>query len=45
MAEASTFRETEARRLNLTLLRAVQLHMEFGLLMVAAFVIGGLTGW
>jgi 1,4-dihydroxy-2-naphthoate polyprenyltransferase len=39
------FRETESRPLNLALFRAVQLHMEFGLLMVVAFVLAGLMGW
>jgi 1,4-dihydroxy-2-naphthoate octaprenyltransferase len=33
------FAENEARKLNLALLRSVQLHMEFGLLMIAAFLI------
>ncbi len=32
-------RETEPRKLNLALFRSVQLHMEFGLLMIAAYLI------
>jgi 1,4-dihydroxy-2-naphthoate polyprenyltransferase len=40
----TVFRESEPRRLNRALLRAVQLHMEFGLLMIAAFLISLLIG-
>ncbi len=39
------FRETESKRLNLALFRAVQLHMEFGLLMIAAFAVAWAMGW
>ncbi len=38
-------RESEPRKLNLALLRSVQLHMEFGLLMFVAFVVAALAGW
>ncbi len=38
------FRETESRRLNLALFRAVQLHLEFGLLMIVAFAIAWAIG-
>ena len=38
------FRETESKRLNLALFRAVQLHLEFGLLMIVAFAIAWATG-
>jgi 1,4-dihydroxy-2-naphthoate octaprenyltransferase len=38
-------RESEPRKLNLALLRSVQLHMEFGLLMFLAFVVAALAGW
>ncbi|MGH7863972.1 MAG: 1,4-dihydroxy-2-naphthoate octaprenyltransferase [Candidatus Binataceae bacterium] len=38
-------RESEPRKLNLALLRSVQLHMEFGLLMFIAFVVAALAGW
>ncbi|HEY6395409.1 MAG TPA: 1,4-dihydroxy-2-naphthoate octaprenyltransferase, partial [Candidatus Binataceae bacterium] len=38
-------RETEARKLNLALLRSVQLHMEFGLLMIVAFLIATFFRW
>jgi 1,4-dihydroxy-2-naphthoate octaprenyltransferase len=37
-------RETEAKKLNLALMRSVQLHMEFGLLMIAAFLVAIFTG-
>ncbi|MGH7947920.1 MAG: 1,4-dihydroxy-2-naphthoate octaprenyltransferase [Candidatus Binataceae bacterium] len=37
--------ESEPRKLNLALLRSVQLHMEFGLLMFIAFVVAALAGW
>jgi 1,4-dihydroxy-2-naphthoate polyprenyltransferase len=35
-------RESEPRKLNLALFRSVQLHMEFGLLMIAAYLIAAL---
>ncbi|HVN64081.1 MAG TPA: prenyltransferase, partial [Candidatus Binataceae bacterium] len=35
-------RETEPRRLNRALMRAVQLHMEFGLILIAAFIVAAL---
>ncbi len=38
------FRETESKRLNRALFRAVQLHMEFGLLMILAFTIARVIG-
>jgi 1,4-dihydroxy-2-naphthoate polyprenyltransferase len=38
-------RETEARKLNLALLRSVQLHMEFGILMIIAFVAAAIFKW
>ena len=38
-------RETEARKLNLALLRSVQLHMEFGILMIIAFVAAAILKW
>jgi 1,4-dihydroxy-2-naphthoate octaprenyltransferase len=38
------FRETESRRLNVALFRAVQLHMEFGLLMIVAFALARAIG-
>jgi len=38
-------RETEPKKLNLALFRSVQLHMEFGLLMIAAFLIAALMRW
>ncbi|HUO03623.1 MAG TPA: 1,4-dihydroxy-2-naphthoate octaprenyltransferase [Candidatus Binataceae bacterium] len=37
-------RETEPKRLNRALMRSVQLHMEFGLLMTAAFLLAALFG-
>ena len=38
-------RETEAKKLNLALLRSVQLHMEFGILMIIAFVAAAIFKW
>ncbi|MGH7813555.1 MAG: 1,4-dihydroxy-2-naphthoate octaprenyltransferase [Candidatus Binataceae bacterium] len=35
-------RETEPKRLNRALMRAVQLHLEFGLILVAAFILAAL---
>jgi hypothetical protein len=37
--------ETEAKKLNLALLRSVQLHMEFGILMIIAFVAAAIFKW
>ncbi len=39
------FRETEPKKLNLALFRSVQLHMEFGLLMIVAFLIAAFMRW
>lgn len=36
---------TDAKKLNLALLRAVQLHMEFGILMIIAFVAAAIFRW
>jgi 1,4-dihydroxy-2-naphthoate polyprenyltransferase len=38
-------RETDARKLNVALQRSAQLHMEFGLLLVAAYLVSALLGW
>jgi 1,4-dihydroxy-2-naphthoate octaprenyltransferase len=38
-------REIEARKLNLALMRSVQLHMEFGILMIIAFVTAAIFKW
>lgn len=38
-------RENEPKKLNLGLFRSIQLHMEFGLLMTAAFLIAAFFGW
>ncbi len=38
-------RESEPKKLNLALMRSVQLHMEFGLLMIVAFVLAAFAGW
>jgi 1,4-dihydroxy-2-naphthoate polyprenyltransferase len=38
-------RENEPKKLNLGLFRSIQLHMEFGLLMIAAFLVAGFAGW
>jgi 1,4-dihydroxy-2-naphthoate octaprenyltransferase len=38
-------RENEPRKLNLGLFRSIQLHMEFGLLMIAAFLVAAFLGW
>ncbi len=37
--------ETAPKKLNLALLRSVQLHMEYGLLMIAAFLIAAFLHW
>ena len=38
-------RENEAKKLNLALFRSVQLQMEFGLLMIVAFLIAAFMRW
>jgi len=38
-------RENEPKKLNLGLFRSIQLHMEFGLLMTAAFLIAAFFNW
>ncbi len=38
-------RETEAKKLNLALLRSVQLHLEFGILMTVAFAVAAIFKW
>ena len=38
-------RESDPKKLNLGLFRSIQLHMEFGLLMIAAFLVAALFGW
>jgi len=38
-------RETEPKKLNLALFRSVQLHMEYGLLLIAAFLIAAFVRW
>ena len=38
-------RENDRKKLNLGLFRSVQLHMEFGLLMIAAFLVAAFFGW
>lgn len=38
-------RETDGRKLNTALQRSAQLHMEFGLLLVAAYLVSALLGW
>src|ERR1700719_2378737 len=38
-------RESDPNKLNLGLFRSIQLHMEFGLLMIAAFLAAAFTGW
>ena len=37
--------ETEAKKLNLALMRSVQLHMEFGILMIITFVAAAIFKW
>lgn len=37
--------ETEAKKLNLALLRSVQLHLEFGILMILAFLAAAIFKW
>lgn len=38
-------RETEPKKLNLALLRSVQLHLEFGILMILALVVAAIFKW
>lgn len=38
-------RETVPKKLNLALMRSVQLHMEFGLLMIVAFLVAAFFRW
>jgi 1,4-dihydroxy-2-naphthoate octaprenyltransferase len=38
-------RESDPKKLNLGLFRSIQLHMEFGLLMIAAFLVAAFVGW
>jgi 1,4-dihydroxy-2-naphthoate octaprenyltransferase len=38
-------RESEPKKLNLALFRSVQLHMEFGLLMIVAFLVAAFMRW
>jgi 1,4-dihydroxy-2-naphthoate polyprenyltransferase len=38
-------RESDPKKLNLGLFRSIQLHMEFGLLMIAAFLVAAIFGW
>jgi 1,4-dihydroxy-2-naphthoate polyprenyltransferase len=38
-------RESDPKKLNLGLFRSIQLHMEFGLLMIGAFLIAAVAGW
>lgn len=38
-------RETSAKKLNLALMRSVQLHMEYGLLMIVAFLSAAFLRW
>jgi 1,4-dihydroxy-2-naphthoate octaprenyltransferase len=38
-------RESDPKKLNLGLFRSIQLHMEFGLLMIAAFLVAAFAGW
>jgi 1,4-dihydroxy-2-naphthoate octaprenyltransferase len=38
-------RESDPKKLNLGLFRSIQLHMEFGLLMIAAFLVAAFFGW
>ncbi|HYL59081.1 MAG TPA: 1,4-dihydroxy-2-naphthoate octaprenyltransferase, partial [Candidatus Acidoferrales bacterium] len=38
-------RESEPKKLNLALFRSVQLHMEFGLLMIVAFLVAAFMHW
>jgi len=37
--------ETEPKKLNLALMRSVQLHMEFGILMIIAFLVAAIFKW
>jgi 1,4-dihydroxy-2-naphthoate polyprenyltransferase len=37
--------ETDSKKLNLALMRSVQLHMEFGILMIIAFVLAAIFKW
>jgi 1,4-dihydroxy-2-naphthoate polyprenyltransferase len=38
-------RDSDPKKLNLGLFRSIQLHMEFGLIMIAAFLIAAFAGW
>lgn len=38
-------RENDPKKLNLGLFRSIQLHMEFGLLMIAAFLVAAFFNW
>jgi hypothetical protein len=38
-------RESDPKKLNLGLFRSIQLHMEFGLLMIAALLVAAFAGW
>ena len=38
-------RENDPKKLNVGLFRSIQLHMEFGLLMIAAFLVAAFFGW
>jgi len=38
-------KETEPKKLNLALMRSVQLHMEFGILMIIAFLVAAIFKW
>lgn len=38
-------RENDRKKLNLGLFRSVQLHMEFGLVMIATFLVAAFVGW
>ena len=38
-------REDDPKKLNLGLFRSIQLHMEFGLLMIAAFLVAAFSNW
>jgi 1,4-dihydroxy-2-naphthoate polyprenyltransferase len=40
-----TTRESDPKKLNIGLFRSIQLHMEFGLLMIAAFLVAAIFGW
>jgi hypothetical protein len=38
-------RSDDPKKLNLGLFRSIQLHMEFGLLMIAAFLVAAFFKW